>query len=107
MSTRVSTSLPAGRFDDGEDYVLIDARAVLLDLADQPADHAVRPLLRGAQPPPTATTCDPEIEWRAFLGAARRNVVTDETASRSLWHRVTRRLQGVWGGARGSAGRRQ
>jgi hypothetical protein len=106
MSTRASTSLPPGRFDDGEDYVLIDARAILLDLADQPDDQAARPLLRGAQPPPAATSCDPEIEWRAFLGAAGRNVVTEEAATLSLWHRVTRRLQGVWGGAR-TGGRQQ
>jgi hypothetical protein len=106
MSTRISTSLPPGRFDDGEDYVLIDARAVLLDLSDEPDAQALRPL-RGAQPPPAATPCDPEIEWRAFLGAPRRTVETDEAASLSLWHRVTRRLQGVWGGARGRAGRQQ
>lgn len=107
MSTRISTSLPPGRFDDGEDYVLIDARAVLLDLADEPDAQANRPLLRGAQPPPAAAACNPEVEWRAFLGGARRPVAAEEAASVSLWHRVTRRLQGVWGGARGSAGRQQ
>jgi hypothetical protein len=108
MSTRRSTPhLSQDRLDDGEDYVLIDARAMLLDLVDDLNPGAARPMLRGAQPPPAATTCDPEIEWRAFVGAARREVVTAEAASLSIWHRVTRRLQGVWGGALGSAGRRQ
>jgi hypothetical protein len=108
MSTRLSTPhLSQDRLDDGEDYVLIDARAVLLDLADEPDAPAVRPVRRGVQPPPVATTCNPEIEWRAFLGAARRDVVSEEAASMSLWRRVTRRWQGVWGGARGSAGHGQ
>lgn len=99
MSTRSSTTVPADRFDDGEDYVLIDARAILLDLADQPNTPEARPMLRGAQPPPPATSCDPEVEWRAFLSATRRDAVTEQAASLSLWRRMTRRLQGVWGGA--------
>lgn len=107
MSTRSSTTVPADRFDDGEDYVLIDARAILLDLADQPNTPEARPMLRGAQPPPPATSCDPEVEWRAFLGATRRDAGTEQAASLSLWRRMTRRLQGVWGGAGSGAGREQ
>lgn len=104
MSTNLSAPRrPQDRFDDGEDYVLIDARAVLLDLTDEPDAQAVRPLLRGAQPPPPTTSCDPEVEWRAFLGTARRDVVIEDAAARSLWRRVTRRFQGMWSGARGGA----
>lgn len=107
MSTRFSRPHPPqDHVDDGEDYVLIDPRAVLLDLPDEPSSQPARPMLRGAQPPPVATTCNPEIEWRAVLGSARRDVET-EAASLSLWQRVTRRLQGVWSGSRGGAGRRQ
>lgn len=104
MSSRLSTHLPDDVHDDGEDYVLVDARAVLLDLADEPRGR-VRPLLRGVQPPPAASPCDPEIEWRAFLGAARRGVAAEDTPASSVWQRVARRLQSVWSGARGGAGR--
>jgi hypothetical protein len=108
MSTRHSRPLfPQDRSDDGEDYVFIDARAVLLDVTDEPDARSGRPLLRGVQPPPTTTACDPETEWRAFLGAAGRDVVAEDAGPQSVWHRMTRRLQGVWSGARGTVGRRQ
>ena len=97
MGTRFSTYHPHDHAEDGEEYVLVDARAVLLDLTDEPVRHA-RPL-RGSQPPAPTAACDPEIEWRAFLGAVRTAEAGDTTGD-SVWHRVTRRLQRAWGGAR-------
>ena len=103
MGTRFSTYHPHDPSDDGEEYVLVDARAVLLDLADEPVRHA-RPL-RGSQPPTPTASCDPEIEWQAFLGAVRQPPQAGDSTGGSVWHRVTRRLQRAWGGARaGRAG---
>ena len=98
MGTRLSTQIPPHHTDDGDDYLLVDARAVLLDLADESRDE-VRPFRRGVQPPEPAAACDPEVEWQAFLGAARRGTVAEAAGPRSVWNRVTRRLQSVWGAA--------
>jgi hypothetical protein len=98
MSSPVSTRFPSRHTDDTDDYVLIDARAVLLDLADEPRGE-VRPFRRGVQPPAPAAPCDPEVEWQAFLGAARRGAVAEAAGPRSVWERVTRRLHSVWGAA--------
>ena len=104
MSTRLSTYDPHDHTDDGEEYVLIDARAVLLDMADEPVRHA-RPL-RGSQPPAPTASCNPEIEWRAFLGAVRQTTAeAGDSTGDSVWHRVTRRLQRAWGGARAGKAR--
>jgi hypothetical protein len=96
MGNPFSTSRRSDPSDVGDDYVLIDARAVLLDLADESRGE-VRPFRRGVQPPASAAPCDPEVEWQAFLGAARRGTVTDAVSSRSVWDRVTRRFQGALG----------
>jgi hypothetical protein len=98
MGNSVSTPRRSAHNEDADDYVLIDARAVLLDLADESRGE-VRPFRRGVQPPAPAAACDPEGEWRAFLGAARRGAVPEAAGPRSVWDRVTRRLQGVWGAA--------
>jgi hypothetical protein len=96
MGNPFSTSRRSDHCDDADDYVLIDSRAVLLDLADEPRGE-VRPFRRGVQPPAPAAPCDPEVEWQSFLGAARRGAVAESAGPRSVWDRVTRRLQGVWG----------
>jgi hypothetical protein len=99
MGNSVSTPRRSTPIDDGDDYVLIDARAVLLDLADEPRGE-VRPFRRGVQPPAPAAPCDPEVEWQSFLGAARRGAVAEAAGPRSVWDRVTRRLHGVWGASK-------
>ena len=96
MSSQVSTRFPSRHTEDTDEYVLIDARAVLLDLADEPRGD-VRPVRRGVQPPAPAAPCDPEVEWQAFLGAARHGSTAEAAGPRSVWDRVTRRLQSVWG----------
>lgn len=79
--------------EESEAYVLVDARAVLLDLPEE-VTAPIRPPLRGwPSPPPTRS----ELEWQTRL--ARRRPDGDAAATASVWRRMARRLQHAWSGA--------
>ncbi len=92
------TSRRSTEFDDEVDgYVMVDARAVILDLPEGASVASPRPL-RGGLPRFEAEAGFDQAAWAATLGARRREVVADASAeSVSFWQRLGRRL-GAWSG---------
>jgi len=87
----------SSEFDDEYDgYVMVDARAVILDLPEEASVASPRPL-RGRPLRFEGEAGFDQAAWSAKLGA-RRAVVADASAETvSFWHRLGRRL-GAWSG---------
>jgi len=95
----------SSEFDDEYDgYVMVDARAVILDLPEEASAASRRPL-RGPLRSEAEAGLD-QAAWGAMLGARRRAVVAEASADTvSFWQRLGRRL-GAWSGtAPGQRGR--
>ena len=99
------TSRRSSEFDDEYDgYVMVDARAVILDLPEEASAGSVRPL-RGRPLRSEGEAGFDQAAWGAMLGARRRAVVADASVETvSFWQRLGRRL-GAWSGAPGERGR--
>ena len=99
MGNSFSTRPRRAADDDAEDYLFIDARAVILDRADEPPAMS-RPQRPGLPTPGKAARCEPESEWREFLASSRCAAPGPDAETLSLWQRVARRLRHVWPGTR-------
>lgn len=83
--------------DEYDGYVMVDARAVILDLPQEASVASLRPL-RGGLPRSETDAGFDQAAWGAMLGARRRAVVADASAETvSFWQRLGRRL-GAWSG---------
>jgi hypothetical protein len=88
--------------DEREAYVMIDARALILDIPDEVKTTSTltstRPPMRGVQASFSARDASEQASWRGMLGAPRRLAIAEASTSVSMWQRLGRKLQSVWQG---------
>ena len=100
MGNGVATR-PRIAHDEEHDYLLVDARGVILGLPDDEDGSAARPPLRGALPPKFANFPARPGGERPGTMATPQRALPDVVPSESVWKRLARRVHLKFGMTRG------
>jgi hypothetical protein len=102
MGNTVATRPRIAHDEEHDDYLLVDARGLILGLPDDDHGSAGRPPLRGALPPKFAIPPPrPGGERTGSMATSRRTLTDDVVHAESVWKRLARRVHLKFGMTRG------